>query len=153
MPLTRLPCDKVFRKEGSTEIKPLDPTKSLGRSLPAGVSGAYLRRFSSLIGVEQKAEFKVSWTFFRSSMSLITNWLGLLWALIKGGGKDFSVTTSHKVSTVQGLENGNRSQKAFYYRRKVNERSSSAKVVKKKPCTVLTLSCCGCPDGFVVSLY
>ena len=93
MPLTRLPCDKVFRKEGSTEIKPLDPTKSLGRSLPAGVSGAYLRRFSSLIGVEQKAEFKVSWTFFRSSMSLITNWLGLLWALIKGGGKLFSVTT------------------------------------------------------------
>ena len=53
IPFTKLPCDKVFRIVGSTEIIPGPPAKNFGLSRPAGVSGAYFLRFSSsLIGVE-----------------------------------------------------------------------------------------------------
>ena len=51
---------------------------NLGRSCPAGVSGASFRRFSSLIG-DEFTEGRVCWTFNNKSASLMSKWLGLLW--------------------------------------------------------------------------
>ena len=50
---------------------------NLGRSCPAGVSGASFRRFSSLIG-DEFTEGRVCWTFNNKSASLMSKWLGLL---------------------------------------------------------------------------
>ena len=50
---------------------------NLGRSCPAGVSGASFRRFSSLIG-DEFTEGRVCRTFNNKSASLMSKWLGLL---------------------------------------------------------------------------